>query len=330
MTKQQTLLLKGLALLMMFFVHINWTNYENLINIGGVPLMSYFAKLSAPVEIFTILGGYGLCYVYQNSDKNHYTRILRLYIHYWIIIVVFCSIGHFIEITGKYPGSLKDIILNVSSFHTTWNYECWFLFPYSLLSISYPMIFKFYDKINSILVFFVALLLFGISGYFISFYHVQYKESSPFLYNSLYVFFLLLPFTLGYLMKRMSFVEKMATFVQKRFVYKLIPILLILLCILIKLQMRTSSITPFYSLGIIVGFVMIIKSFQPFEFIGKHSMNMWMIHTWFIYYLFPSFFGGIKYSILLLAILLMVCIACSLLVNFIAKPLELKYCNGKR
>ena len=315
---------------MMFFVHINWTNHVNLVNVGGVPLLSYFAKLSAPVEIFTILGGYGLCYVYQNNDKNHYTRILRLYIHYWIIIVEFCFIGHFIDITGKYPGSFKDVLYNISSFHTSWNYECWFLLPYSLLSLSYPMIFRFYDKLYPMLVFIIALLLFGVSGYCISAYHVQYKESSPLLYNVLYVFFLLFPFTLGYLMKRLSFIEKLVTFTQKGSVYKILPSILILLCIVIKLQMGSSFITPFYSLGIIVGFVMMIKSFQPFEFIGKHSMNMWMIHTWFIYYLIPNFFGGIKYSILLLVILLLVCIVCSMIVDFIAKPLELKYCNGKR
>ena len=40
--------------------------------------------------------------------------------------------------------------------------------------------------------------------------------------------------------------------------------------------------------------------------LGKYSMEMWLIHTWFCYYLFRDFFYGLHYPLLIYALLLAV------------------------
>ena len=57
--------------------------------------------------------------------------------------------------------------------------------------------------------------------------------------------------------------------------------------------------------------------------LGDRSMNMWMIHSWFCYYLFHQFIYSFSYPIVILAVLTAISYVSSLLVNIIARPIEL-------
>lgn len=65
MTKEETVLLKGVALLMMLGCHLGSGFGINFIHIGGIPLYDIINRIDVPVQIFTILGGYGLFYVFR-------------------------------------------------------------------------------------------------------------------------------------------------------------------------------------------------------------------------------------------------------------------------
>lgn len=58
--------------------------------------------------------------------------------------------------------------------------------------------------------------------------------------------------------------------------------------------------------------------------LGNQSMNMWMIHSWFCYYLFHDVIYSFSYPILIFMVLTMVSYVSSLIVNVIAKPIELR------
>ena len=67
MTKEQTTILKGVAILMMLFLHLfNGSNLtevcEPLLFIGNTPLVHIISKACNPVGIFLMLSGYGLSY----------------------------------------------------------------------------------------------------------------------------------------------------------------------------------------------------------------------------------------------------------------------------
>lgn len=69
MTKEQTNILKGIAILMMLFLHLfnsaNLTDVcEPLLFIGSTPLVHIISKACNPVGIFLMLSGYGLSYTY--------------------------------------------------------------------------------------------------------------------------------------------------------------------------------------------------------------------------------------------------------------------------
>ena len=94
MTREQTTILKGVAILMMLFLHLfNNPDIGNfcdpLIFLGGVPLVNIISRACNPVGIFLMLSGYGLSYTYFHSNlsfKGQSRRLLKLYIH----IGLFC------------------------------------------------------------------------------------------------------------------------------------------------------------------------------------------------------------------------------------------------
>ena len=328
MTKDDTLLLKGIALLMMLGCHLGSGFGINLIHINGTPLYDIINIIDEPVQIFTILGGYGLFYVFQNGDKHHLSRIFKLYLHYWIIITIFVTIGHFVGDSSIYPGSLKDIILNYSSFYSSWNYECWFLFPYSLLSLSYPFIFKQMSRLRVRYVCLITFVIFLTSGMLISKLGVQYKTSSPVLYNALYLGFLLFPFSLGAMLKRTDLLSKRGVLVASKSHGKIIILILLLILSVLRYYIPSALFSPFYAITIVIAFVLVSQgraNIPLLSTIGRHSMNIWLIHTWFLYYLFSSFIAEFKYVFLQYVALLLVSLFTSWVVNRIAKLIPLRF-----
>ncbi len=177
MTKEQTTILKGVAILMMLFLHLfNGSNLtevcEPLLFIGYTPLVHIISKACNPVGIFLMLSGYGLSYTYYRgklSINGQERRLLKLYIHYWIILLIFVSIGSFVR-PEKYPGSLSDIIMNFTSISNSYNSETWFLFPYALLSLTSVWIFKCIDKLGCVKSIIITWILYMISCYITSRY----------------------------------------------------------------------------------------------------------------------------------------------------------------
>ena len=142
MSKEQTSIFKGIAILMMLWLHL--FNIPNIVDscvpllfIGNVPLVHLLTRICSPVEIFIILSGYGLHYVYRRGDlgfKKQGGRLLKLFSFYWLTLLIFVSIGSFVN-PAKYPGDIWVVIGNVTSYSNSYNTETWFLFPLSLIHI---------------------------------------------------------------------------------------------------------------------------------------------------------------------------------------------------
>lgn len=56
-SKEDSLILKGIAVIMIILVHINWSRTDDFIFVGGQQFMCLLSKISAPVPIFTFVGG---------------------------------------------------------------------------------------------------------------------------------------------------------------------------------------------------------------------------------------------------------------------------------
>lgn len=51
-------------------------------------------------------------------------------------------------------------------------------------------------------------------------------------------------------------------------------------------------------------------------------MNIWMIHSWFCYYLFHDFIYSFSYPLVIFAMLTVISYICSFVVNKVALPIE--------
>ena len=176
MNKEQSTILKGVAILMMLWYHLFGisdleTQCSPLIYIHGKALVAYIANACYPVTFFLILSGYGLTHVYKKRKLNinkESNRLLRIYIHYWVILLIFVSIGYFIK-PGFYSYNLLYIIGNMTAIRCNYNGEVWFLFPYAVICLTSPFIIRFIyhlnNKRNIIFSIGIYALLFGFAKY---------------------------------------------------------------------------------------------------------------------------------------------------------------------
>ena len=319
MSKDKSLELKGIALIMMLWCHffISGNQYElyYLCKWGDFNLFGFLSRACTPVVIFVILSGYGLYCVYEKGDRHRYSRILKLFIHYWVITLIFITIAHFLTDKEKYPGNIVDIILNLTAFKTTWNHECWFLFPYSILALCYPLIFKIM-KNNELLLCVISLFLFLISGFLISRLGKGGSISNPFINNIVQTGFMFFPFMIGAFSSKYNIFTKLKNKFQPN-THKWIFLLLIILLIIIKCFISSAVFYPFYGFLFISLYYLIYSKnkFLFLRFIGKHSMNIWMIHTWLMVYIFPDYFYFFKNPLLILCFVLIACIITSMIIN---------------
>ena len=158
MTKEETLQLKGIAILMMLFLHLfnttaNVEQCQTYIYFwNGKPLVLALSRVAAfCVPIYIFLSGYGLAITYKQNQRimRSWNRIFNLYINYWIVFLLFIPLACFIR-PQNYPGNLTEFICNFIALDCSYNREWWFFLPYVLLVISSKHIihyYKYYRKI---------------------------------------------------------------------------------------------------------------------------------------------------------------------------------------
>lgn len=330
MTKDDSLMIKGLAILMMLFLHLFnrldvFAVITPFVYLKDVPLVYYLSRACGPIPFFLFISGLGLYKSYKNGSNINKTikRLLKLYVHFWIILTIFLIVGHFID-ANKYPGSLCKLLGNYSSLYYTYNSTYWFLAPYALLSLSSIFLFKYFDKIDFRISLIITFIINIFTSLIISKYGKLYLFDNVLLYTPFLFFHFLFPFFLG------------ATCAQKNF-FGVFDTLkrcngLILwggffLLIAIRCFFKTSAFHVFYVLAIIILFVSAPKLELIkicFKKLGEHSMNIWLIHNWISEYLFKDYILGLEYPAIILIVLTGISYALSILVNLIAHPI-IKY-----
>ena len=241
-------------------------------------------------------------------------RIWSLYKHFWIIQLSFLFIGCFLK-SDRYPGSVEGVILNFSSFHTTWNPECWFLFPYSILSLFSVQIFRLTDKLRIRWVLLTSFLMYLVSGFLISILHIQYMNSSPLLYYSLYIPNMLLCFLMGAMVCRCNLFDKVRS--QNR----MVMFLVVVAASFLKMYVHSAVLSPFYAFLVVIALVAFLEKKECIllSLLGRHSMNIWLMHTWLLSYLFGKYLYSLCHPILIIIALLLICLILSNAVDWIFK-----------
>jgi hypothetical protein len=331
----QSKIMKSIAILMMLWLHLFNRPYEGiftpLLFIGTQPVSYYLSLFSdACVPIFLFLSGYGLYISYLKDKnciiKNNGRRLFKLYINYWLIVLVFAGIFGFLIGKEGYPGNFTKFALNILGLWNSYNGAWWFFFTYILLTLSAPFLFKVLEFCQTWL-----FLLFVFLIYFVSFYFNVYSNSlfsNPYLawlFRQFYLFGTsLLPFIFGALVVNNRWYSQLSNrfgFLKSK---NLIAVLGIIMLILIHGFIPNLIIAPFLAVPFIflcnqLGLGKYLEIFLLW--LSEHTTNIWLIHMFFYSIFFEGFIYSPKYPILIFTNLLICSVIASFFINIIYKTI---------
>lgn len=333
--KSKTTELKGVAIFMMLFLHLfNQAKNVDLcttagITVGGEPLVLFLSHGMGPVSIYLFLSGYGLYYNYRNQNRGgNFRRIIRLYIVYWTSILLFGGLGCLLR-PDIYPSTLADIVGNLTGWKTNYNFEAWFLFPYVLLALSSQWVFRLLDRYGIAVSAGLSGLAFLASGYLISRYNTDffYLPENRWIYHIALYANTLFAFLLGGIFCKLSgrdFGEgRFSLFITSGyFVWPLILLLFAVRCFV-----NSQAFSPVFVVLFVPLFVHapLGRGLEKFlSLLGKYSTGMWLVHSYFCYYLFHDFIYGFRYPALILVVLLLLSFSAAYVVQRISAFLTAK------
>lgn len=313
MNKETSTIIKGVAILMMLFYHLfgreNLTEIcTPLLYIGNTPLVRYITNACYPVSFFMILSGYGLTYCYKKNQLNpsiQGKRILKLYVHYWLVLLIFVTIGHFIK-PDIYPNNLIHILINITGIKCTYNGEIWFLLPYTIITMLSWWIINFVYNLNDKRKIFITLVVYSViflTARYIGYHLPKNEIIATLLIQLVYIVQLTFYFSLGILLFRLLENEPTALKAIKPTTYFIIIIALFI----IKSMIKVTIADGLYAFIIIfcISHLQLHRLFHNiFYKLGQYSMPMWMTHTFFAVYLFQDFIYGFKYPLLIWLVLI--------------------------
>ena len=317
LTIKDTQFLKGIALLLLLVHHCLYTGegYDDIV-IHNRPLfqsIGIFSKLC--VAIFVFLSGYGLT-MQANKEggiKNiilfYRKRYVKLIVNFWIIWLLFVPLGLFIfhrtfpEVYGEHYifRALLDLtgLCTSSSYNATW----WFYGCIIVLYALFPLIWKFKSQ------WFLLLPLAIVLPVLLS--HIPILNMVG---GYLFVF-----------VCGVVFADNKITFGGGKSMTLLLTILLALFCLyrfIAKSPILWDSaiviaMASVYSKVSIPAFVS-----RPLTFLGKHSFNIFLFHTFIYAYYFHDIIFWSRNPVFIVLTLLGVCIIISLFIDQLKKLLR--------
>ena len=306
-TKEYSSLIKGIAIIMMVIYHLfSGSNIEqcvNLLHIGNEPLAKWISHACGPVPFFLMLSGYGLAYKFEKKEltfAGQSRRVLRIYIHYWIVLLVFLTIGHCL-LPELYPRNIKHLVLNLLGYSTSYCSVMWFLLPYVIISLLSRYILRIIDKIGITPALLITACINLCTCYVVSprGYHILFQF--PFLYWPVHALHLLFFFTVGAAMRRTQ-VKLNRSYPQWAVITATVA--------LVSLAASTSFSVRYMAYAPLL-FILLCHIHYPswlrliLEELGRKSMTIWMIHAWLALYLFQDQFYSLRYPLLIfLAVML--------------------------
>lgn len=337
LSKNQINITKGIAILFMLLLHLFCTKsyegvFQPLIMIGEVPLVYYIALFGdCCVAIYCFCSGYGLFLRYKNKKesylRNNIIRLFKLYINYWIILLLFVVILGFIM--GKsdiYPGDLKTFLLTFTAISPAYNGAWWFLTIYIILVLVSPIINKVVLKYSPWIIAVISLII-----YFIG--YIQ-RIKGIIVFDNIALDWIIrqfglfgtsqFPFIIGAIFAEKKLYSKLYEIANKLKFKNLIGIILIVLMIASHGIVQTLFVAVFTGIVFICIFNLMDKPKwldSLLSYLASHSTNMWLIHMFFYMIYFKELVFAPKYPILIFIWLVVLCIGGSYVINITYKPI---------
>ena len=314
LTITDTNVLKGVALLLLLCHHCFELGqpYDDIV-LFGHPVVQNIGELSKLcVTIFVFLSGYGL--TIQNMAKGGVGNVLHFYrrryvklmINYWLIWLLFVPLGIFVFnrtfpiVYGEHYAwaAFWDFLgLHQAITGSPWGYNptWWFYSCIIMLYLLYPIIWKFRK-------WWMVMIPFSIMFPFVAHFFPLFEPSGCTIYLLAFICGILL----AYLRPEMGGASSPG---------KLLLFIFFLISCWVRFYMHTimwdSAITI---LGVVLYINVLLPRFicRSLAFIGKHSYNIFLFHTFIYYYYFPEYIYWSKNPLIIYATLLMTCLLISI------------------
>lgn len=322
----QTQIAKGIACLLLIFHHLFFNSEKYYVlfssvwkNAGGIPVESILSSaFNVCVPIFVFLSGYGLnaslnkmqlnnksntgsTKVYINCTLRH---LWTLMMNYWFIFVIFVPWQKLFD-HQPYTSFLDGIIdffgvadiFKTPTMNATW----WYMSVVIICYLCTPFLKKVTEKAM------IVLILLGASMCF----------------HSEMISWVLI-YSAGMIANQYNFFNIFNKLKEKKqyIVFGIVIATLILICAVLKIK-TNILVNPFLAVLIImfsyvfISKIPIINKFLAF--LGKHSGNIFLMHTFIFLYDFKSFIYAPKYSILIYILMIAVSVIVSVALEWIKK-----------
>lgn len=355
MTKDESLQLKGIAILMMLWLHLFGTdraileNSENFIHLwNGAPIAYAMRKLGRMcVVLYTFLGGYGLAKVYQRNGNctkgfgiyggmNNGKRVWKLFTSYWIVLLMFMAVAVAIQ-PDRYPGDISEITGNITALNCTYNDSLWFLLPYAMLTLLASPIIKFANSLHRTRLWITLAVAFTVKCAVYNIARPTGGLGSLMLKNIIEASGLFFMFLVGILFARNSFLERTVTSIKqwfsRSFAARSLHISTSAMCTVILAALffgrivlgASTLIDPIYILLIVLTFLCIETPkwlSRTLAYLGSHSTNIWFTHR-YILVLSGAAIAFFRYPIVIFAALIIICLTISHIINAIKKAIHI-------
>ena len=335
LSKQDTCAIKGIAICAMLIHHLycypGFPMRHDIVPYTG--LLKWLGELGKVcVSLFLFCSGYGLSKQYKSisSIKQSilfvFKRFVKFYTNYWTVFVLFIPIGVFVFLIPFSPHDgnlLNQVILDFlgllgyDSYNITWWFNQVIILFYLFFPILYALIHKF-----TLLVLLTGILLMRFGGHLTGNYNDMFVWQFPFILGIFWEAY----------ESKMLVLRISEFFNNHQLLFVFISVLILVICVLF----RMNSIIPHWS-GIRLdaflscAIVLIVVSalrylpsiFGGLGFLGKHSVNVYLIHSFFNGYWNPIWLhthNSMRYGLNFI-VLISLCVLISLLLEWLKSRL---------
>lgn len=310
-TKNDTLLAKGIAMILMVVHHMMGSSSPNMDPLASVTLfgevnalgvfIARFGKIC--VAMFTLLSGYGLCH--SITKMNHsmenggvlLRRIGKLYLSYWKAFLMFLVIKWLA--TGRLE--VDAYALLTDSLGLTYNLcgAWWFFMPYVLLVAMYPVFDRFLRRVKGNLTIdcFWVFVLWTFACYcypevmnlrFIC----NFSASNPIWWQFYWVINLAPAFLLGGILAKYDVLSRIYTLLEGKWIALPVYASMWVLAFVFRSSYGNEPETKMpeflFAALLICGGVGIVRRITGVrsicKAIGRESTNMWLLHAVLVFF----------------------------------------------
>lgn len=308
MSREQSAIIKGIAILLMFVCHI--------INIEGVKGLENgfwqgFAEAAHCVNYFLLVSGFGLYYVYHNdclSWRYLFKRMLRLYLAYWTVLLIFPICIGCLLYPGRFSYDVPDLVSGFTGWRWHYCHFTWFLLPYILMTSIANPVFKIMDRLGNVLSLAIGLFLYISTTFIISRYYISWLRDHYLAYHVILMLQMIFGLIIGATMARLS-LKKVSFVIPWLKGRNLLIIIFLIVAFVCRGSVHSAVLNPFF-VTLVVWLVMHIEfheiSKRFLAEMGNYSMMMWLVQGFMGYRMFSEYMTLLPNPVLLLVVWILV------------------------